>query len=218
MLSAGLPRLYAILDGSTIRAADLDLLDAARALCEAGVRLLQYRDKKAEKDKVLRNARAIREIFPQSETLLILNDWPDLAVEAGWDGVHIGQTDVSVAEARARVGTTRVIGVSTHTVEQFRGAVDTDADYIAYGPIFGTRSKANAEPAVGLARLREVRTLSERPLVAIGGISGDRMPSVFAAGADSIALISALFTRGEPVRDAALRLVGIADSAKERAL
>ncbi len=215
MVPARLPGVYAILDGETIQAVGLDLLDAAESLREAGVRLLQYRDKKADNDKVLKNARALREIFHRSETLLILNDLPGIAVEAGWDGVHIGQTDVSVAEARASVGPGRVVGVSTHTVEQFRIARETDADYIAYGPIFGTRSKTDAEPAVGLTGLREVRPLSDRSLVAIGGISGDQMSSVFAAGADSIALISALFTRGEPVRGAALRLLHIAASAKD---
>ena len=214
---ARLPRLYAILDGDTIRAVGLEILDAARALHEVGVQLLQYRDKKADKAEILKNAKAIREIFFGSECLLILNDWPDLAAEAEWDGVHVGQTDTSVLEARRCVGPTRVVGVSTHTVEQFRWAAKTDADYIAYGPIFGTHSKSDAEPAIGLESLGIVRTLSDRPLVAIGGISGDQMPRVFGAGADSIALISALFTRGEPVREAALRLLHVANSAKERA-
>ena len=212
MFLSRLPKLYAILDGDAIGAVSLDLLDTAGALRDAGIQLLQYRDKRAGKNKVLKNAIAIQKIFRGSGALLILNDWPVLAAEAGWDGVHVGQADTSVAEARAYVGTNRLVGVSTHTVEQFRGAANAGADYIAFGPIFDTTSKSDAEPAVGLEGLRVVRALSDLPLVAIGGISGNKVPSVLRAGADSIALISALFTRGEPVRDAASRLLHITNS------
>lgn len=213
-----LPRLYAILDGKATRAAGVDLLDAAQALCDAGITLLQYRDKMASAKDILQRARAIGGIFRGSGALLILNDWPDLAVQAEWDGVHVGQTDTSVADARASVGTGGLVGVSTHTVAQFRQADQTDADYIAYGPIFETLTKRDAEPAVGLHGLREVRRLSSRPLVAIGGISNRRVSNVFEAGADSIAIINALFSRGTNVRSAASHLLAITQLIEERSI
>lgn len=213
-----LPRLYAILDSDSVRAAGFDLLDAARGLRVAGVKLLQYRNKTADGERVLRDARAIKNLFEGTATILILNDSPLLTVEAGWDGVHVGQTDSSVEQARACVGPDRLIGVSTHSTEQFRQASAADADYIAFGPIFGTATKSDAMPEVGLEGLESVRPLRTRPLVAIGGISEARMRSVYQAGADSVALISALFSQGLPVEKAARRLLRIADSDEQRTL
>ncbi len=141
----------------------------------------------------LRNAGEIGSVFEGSGARLLLNDFPHLVAEAGWDGVHVGQADGSVAEARRQVGPDRLVGVSTHTVAQLHRAAATDADYIAYGPIFATGSKVDAETPVGLPGLRGVRRLDSRPLVAIGGISRERMSDVFGAGADCVALIGALY-------------------------
>ena len=198
-----IPRLYAILDGSAVRSAGFELLHAARALRDAGIQLLQYRDKALTQSEVLDNARAIGSIFAGSNASLVLNDWPEMVVEAGWQGVHVGQSDASIAEARRLVGDGRLVGVSTHSSEQFRSALETAADYIAYGPIFGTMTKRDAETPVGIEGLQLVRKLSRRPLVAIGGISLDRMEGVFAAGAHSVAVIGALFHPELPVLDAA---------------
>ena len=202
-----LPKLYAILDGESVRAAGLDILDAARSLRDAGILLLQYRDKSLSKMEILRNARAIRSIFKESKATLFLNDWPQIAVEARWDGVHVGQSDMAVSDARKVIGVKRQIGVSTHTPEQFRSVLATDADYVAYGPIFRTSTKLDAEATVGLEGLRQVRELSNRPLVAIGGVSFDGIESVFAAGADSVAVAGALFQGGQSVLTAACRLL-----------
>ena len=188
-----LPKIYAILDGGFLRSAGLDLQVTAMSLRDAGVLLLQYRDKLASETEVLANARAVGAIFKGSGATLVLNDFPHLVADAGWGGVHVGQTDTTIAEARLRVGPDRLVGISTHTPEQFSRAAETDADYIAYGPIFPTKSKPDAETTVGLYGLHDIRRLDPRPLVAIGGISRERMTEVFAAGADSVALISALY-------------------------
>ena len=206
-----LPRLYAILDGAAARAGGFDLLDAARSLREAGVQLVQYRDKTAHESAILNTARAIRSVFDGSDTILVLNDWPEIAVQARWDGVHVGQSDVSVLEARRIVGAGRLVGTSTHSLEQFHSALKSDADYIAYGPIFSTTSKQNAESPLGIHGLREVRGLSQRALVAIGGVSPERMAEVFAAGADSVAVIGALYKREQTIFEAATQLLQSAE-------
>ncbi len=202
-----LPRLYAILDGGTVRAAGLDLLDTAKAMRDAGLTLLQYRDKGEGEAAILKNARSIARLFEGSGAMLLLNDWPEIAIEAEWDGVHVGQMDAAVAVARRIVGPNRIVGVSTHNPVQFLAAAATDANYLAFGPIFGSSTKLDAEPAVGLEGLREIRRLTTRPIVAIGGVSEERMPAVYAAGADSIALIGALFQQGESVLESASRLL-----------
>lgn len=142
---------------------------------------------------MLRDAALIREIFPANiEARLIFNDRPDLALLAGFDGVHVGQTDVSPEDARAIVGATRWVGVSTNSAERVMEADKTSCDYIAYGPIFPTASKLNPDPTVGLAGLRQARRLTSKPLVAIGGITRQNCRSVIDAGADSLAVISDL--------------------------
>ena len=207
-----LPKIYAILDGDALRAAGLGLRAAAIALREAGILLLQYRDKPAAENEILENARAIRTIFKGSGARLLLNDFPHLVAEAGWDGVHVGQTDLSVAEARRQVGPDRIVGISTHTPEQFSQAADTEADYLAYGPIFSTASKPDAKPPVGLQGLRNIRKLDPRPLVAIGGISLEQMSGVFAAGADSVSLIGALYRDPTSVVNTVSKLIEAAAS------
>ena len=207
-----LPRLYAILDGGTVRAAGLDLRATAETLRAAGVLLLQYRDKTASEIEILENARAISLIFKGSGACLLLNDFAHLVAEAAWDGVHVGQSDTSVGEARRHVGPDRLVGISTHSPEQFLRAADTDANYIAYGPIFPTGSKPDAEAPVGLQGLRDVRRLDVRPLVAIGGISRERMRDVFAAGANSIAVIGALYERPDSIVDSVSQLLEAATS------
>ena len=128
--------------------------------------------------------------------LLILNDWPELAVEAGFDGVHVGQTDVSPAEARAIVGPGKIVGVSTHNEAQLRAADRQPVDYIAVGPVYATATKENPDPVVGLEGVRLARGLTRKPLVGIGGISAENAAAVRQAGADSLAVISGIFAPG----------------------
>lgn len=205
------PSLYPILDASFLalaqdRAAFLRRL--VRDLAEAGVGILQYRNKQGTESEVLADARVMREAAG-SGMLLILNDWPELALAAGFDGVHVGQTDVSAAQARAIVGPGKIVGVSTHNEAQLRMADREPVDYIAIGPVFATATKANPDPVVGLEGVRLARSLTSKTLVAIGGIRAENAAAVWQAGADSVAVISAIFSPGCDVARSAADLVRI---------
>jgi thiamine-phosphate pyrophosphorylase len=163
----------------------------------AGVPLIQYRDKSGSPQTVLQNAAIIREVFSGTDCGLILNDRADLAILAEWGGVHVGQDDLSPEDARRVVGAERWVGVSTHTDEQVRLVDLSCADYVAVGPVFATGTKTDAEPVIGLGGVRRARMLTSKPIVAIGGITRANAKSVIEAGADSLAVISALFVEGE---------------------
>jgi thiamine-phosphate pyrophosphorylase len=128
----------------------------------------------------------------------LVNDRPDVAFLAGASGVHVGQDDLDVEQARGVVGSGKLVGVSTHNLEQFQSAAQSSADYIAVGPIFSTSSKSNPDPIVGLDFIRKMRTLTPKPIVGIGGISLDRAKSVIEAGADSVAVISGILSAPNP--------------------
>jgi len=196
-------RLYAIADAGVLAARGVALEDFARELRAAGVELVQYRDKVGSPQEVLRGAAVLREAMAGSGCRLILNDRADLAVLAGFDGVHVGQRDLEPEDARRVVGAERMVGVSTHTESQVRAAELSCADYVAIGPAFATGTKADAEQVVGLEGVRRARALTTKPLVAIGGITRANARSVIEAGADSVAVISALFAPGESVEQVA---------------
>ena len=197
------PRLYPIVDATLLAARGVDALRFARELRAAGVELLQYRNKPGGPQEVLRNAAVIREVMAGSGCRLILNDRADLAVLAGWDGVHVGQGDLPPEDARLVVGAARWVGVSTHTDEQVRVADMSCADYVAVGPVFATGTKVDAEPVIGLGGVRRARALTKKPIVAIGGITRETARSVIDSGADSVAVISGLFVVDEPVEKVA---------------
>jgi thiamine-phosphate pyrophosphorylase len=196
---AAFPVLYPILDTGILpppgaaRQAALRVL--VQELAEAGVTILQYRNKQGSQDEILEDARIMRSAAG-ARIKLILNDWPTLAVEAEFDGVHVGQQDMSPGEARKIVGSGRIVGVSTHNEIQVRDAEKEPVDYIAVGPIYATASKQNPDPVVGLEGIRMARTLTSKSLVAIGGITMTTALEVRSAGADSIAVISAIFAGG----------------------
>jgi thiamine-phosphate pyrophosphorylase len=198
-----LPNFYPILDAGLLSQHGVGITYFARAICDAGVRLVQYRDKTGTPQIVLRNAETVKNAFSGSECLLVINDRADLAVLAGWDGVHVGQEDLTPADVRTVVGVGRWIGVSTHTEEQVRVADLSCADYVAVGPVFATGTKLDAESVIGLAGVRLARSLTKKPIVAIGGITRENARSVIEAGADSVAVISALIVEGEPVEKVA---------------
>jgi len=194
-----LPRLYVILDAALITSSERD---CALNLAEAGVRLLQYRNKSAPARQYLESSRKLAEVLlPQGVTFFV-NDRPDVAFLAGATGVHVGQDDLDVEQARQVVGRDKLIGVSTHNLQQFEHAAASSADYIALGPIFSTSSKANPDPVVGLDLLRRVRALTGKPVVAIGGISLERVAAVIEAGADSVAVISGILGAPDPAQRA----------------
>jgi thiamine-phosphate diphosphorylase len=201
-----LPALYAIVD-------PLDSDRTPAALAEAylagGARLLQLRLKAAAARTLYETALVLRAATRAAGALFIVNDRPDVAAAVGADGVHLGQDDVPVAAARAIVGPDRWIGVSTHDVDEARAAVAAGADYLGVGPIFATASKVGALPPRGDRLLRDVRALTDRPLVAIGGITPETAAAVRAAGADAVAMIAALTRSADPaatVRDLVTRL------------
>lgn len=196
MAVSRIPPLYPVLDavflpagGSRARV----LAGLVRSLADAGVGILQYRNKQGGEAEILRDAEVIRSAAPDN-LRLILNDYAGLVREAGFAGVHLGQTDMSPGAARALLGPGMLIGVSTHNEAQLRAAAVEPVDYVAIGPVFATASKANPEPVVGLDGVRLARQLTSRPLVAIGGITLANAVQVWGAGADSIALISAIFS------------------------
>lgn len=194
------PRLYPIVDEGLIRVA---LGRVAAELKAAGVMLVQYRNKVGEPDAILRGASVIWEAMEGSGCRLMMNDHADLVKSAGFGGVHVGQGDLSAEEARRVVGAKRWVGLSTHNDEQVRIANGTSVDYIAVGPVFATSTKLDAEAVIGLAGVRRARALTEKPIVAIGGITRTNARSVIDAGADSVAVISALFVEGETVEKVA---------------
>jgi thiamine-phosphate pyrophosphorylase len=184
------PRLYAILDSS--RFADIDALClSATELVAGGVTLLQYRNTSAKARQMLEQAWELKRRLRPS-VKLIMNDRADLCLAAGFDGVHVGQDDLSPAGARAVIGNSLWLGVSTHNPEQLVAADKTTADYLAIGPVFATLSKANPDPVIGLDGVRQARALTRKPLVAIGGITRENCRSVVEAGVDAVAVISDL--------------------------
>jgi thiamine-phosphate pyrophosphorylase len=191
-----LPRLYPIIDAGILQSRGLDLLAFATELSRAGITLAQWRHKAGSPQQILAGAAIIQQAFT-TKTRLIMNDRADLAVLANFSGVHVGQGDLSPEDARRIVGPDRWVGVSTHTDEQVEIASQTTADYIAIGPIFATGTKLDASPVVGLEGLRRARTLTSKPIVAIGGITRKNARSVIDAGADSLAVISGLLASGE---------------------
>ena len=201
-----LPRFYPILDAACFMDA-ATMLKAAEELAAAGITLLQYRNKPGNARQMLEQARDLR-LRVGANFKLIMNDRADLCLAAGFDGLHVGQDDLSPASARLIIGSERWLGVSTHNPEQLAEADKTSADYLAIGPIFATRSKANPDPVVGLEGLRRARELTRKPLVAIGGITRANARSVVEAGADSVAVISDLLLAPRKTAEEFLTLLG----------
>jgi thiamine-phosphate pyrophosphorylase len=192
-----LPRLYPILDADALVRAGVPLAAAGHALYEAGVRWVQYRDKRATDAEMVERMRVLRAIFPAGDAVLMVNDRVHLCGAAEADGVHIGQEDMEPAEARKALGRGRLLGVSTHNVTQLRAALKTGApDYLAIGPVFATASKQNPDPVVGIEGVKAARALTRLPLVAIGGIHCENAREVIEAGADAVAVISGLLPEG----------------------
>jgi thiamine-phosphate pyrophosphorylase len=185
-----LPRLYAILDAGCFPDSDA-LFDVADELVLAGVTLLQYRNKSGNARVTLDQALELRRRIG-AEAKLIMNDRADLCLVAKFDGVHVGQDDLSPESVRGIIGPDRWLGVSTHSPEQVQEGDRTSADYLAIGPVFSTSSKERPDPVVGLEGVRWARELTRKPLVAIGGITRANAASVIEAGADSVAVISDL--------------------------
>jgi len=178
-----LPRLYAIADASFG-----DPVALAEKLFAGGVRLLQVRNKKSSSRELLQQVERILAIAP-GDAQVVVNDRVDVASLAGVGGVHLGQTDLAPVLARQILGPDRVIGLSTHNLEQALEADKLPVDYVGVGPVFRTSSKENPDPVLGLERLAEICRTVRKPVVAIGGITIDQARQVRTAGARSVAVI-----------------------------
>lgn len=202
--------LYAILDRSVARGRDLPgLLDAVLA---GGCRLVQLREKTMPLGDLLPLARSLARRCREVGALLIVNDRADLALAAGADGLHVGQDDLPARQARGLLRSGMILGVSTHDPEQARRAVADGADYVAVGSIFPTTTKAGFQ-LVGPELIRRVRPEVPVPLVGIGGITVENAPSVLGAGADAVAVISALCAAPDPEAATRALLARIAPGA-----
>jgi thiamine-phosphate pyrophosphorylase len=208
-----LPRLYAILDAGRF-AEPQALTGTAMELVAADVTLIQYRNKSENAADVLKLGRELRDYISRAgapaphKVKLIMNDRADLALAAEFDGVHVGQDDLSPESVRRIIGQERWLGVSTHNPQHVIEADKTSADYVAIGPVFATASKTNPDPVIGLEGVRAARDLTRKPLVAIGGITRQNCRSVIEAGADSVAVISDLVREPGKSAEEFLRILG----------
>jgi thiamine-phosphate pyrophosphorylase len=198
------PRLYPVVNASCFSSTE-DLVAFADQLLAGGCTLLQYRNKGGDARVMIEQARELRKgsrarVPAPHVPKLIMNDRADLALIAEFDGVHVGQDDLLPESVRGLIGPDRWLGVSTHNPEQMQEADLTSADYLAIGPVFSTYSKVKPDPVVGLEGVRRARSLTRKPLVAIGGITRANAASVIEAGADSVAVISDLLR--EPQKSA----------------
>ena len=190
-----LPPLYVILDAALLPS---DPIELTTRMLDAGARLFQYRNKTSSSRELLEASQSLSVTIRQNGGTFIVNDRADIARLAGANGVHLGQDDLEASAARTVVGTSSVVGISTHNMPQVQAGAEADADYIAVGPIFATGSKLNPDPVVGVEFLRLVRKLTSKPIVAIGGITLERAREVIDAGADSVAVISDILKARDP--------------------
>ncbi|HEV2233455.1 MAG TPA: thiamine phosphate synthase [Terriglobia bacterium] len=184
------PRLYAIID--PVQTGQHSPAAVTEVLLAAGVRLIQYRDKRATSHELLQTCRQIADLVREAQGVFIVNDRADVARAVDADGVHLGQDDLPVELARRVLSAGKWVGCSTHILAQVIEAENSSADYIAFGPVFPTHSKENPDPVVGVEGLRKARQATRKPLVAIGGISAENARAAIEAGADSVAVISDL--------------------------
>lgn len=198
--------LYAIIDNSL--SPSVSNIEIARKLLTGGARIVQLRGKGLSSRELLKEAREICTLTKKAGTLFIVNDRADVALLSNADGVHLGQDDLPVAEARKMLERGKLVGISTHNIEQALKAEHEGADYIGFGPVFGTTTKADAEEAKGIEALRGVKKGVSIPVVAIGGINLENLKEVIDAGADGVAVISAI-VKAENIEDATRRFVKV---------
>jgi thiamine-phosphate pyrophosphorylase len=194
-------RLYGILDSGYVPAERM--IPMTRSLLEGGVQILQLRAKKETPLAILAMARDVAPLCRKAGVPFLINDHPELVPESGADGAHIGQEDMSVAEARRLAGPGSLIGKSTHSPEQVLASLGEYPDYIGFGPLFATPTKPDYKP-VGTDQIRRVIGSVPYPVYCIGGIGAGNLPQVLAAGARNVVLVSDLLKAEDPAARAAL--------------
>lgn len=190
------PFLYLVTDRALAGAREV--AEVVRLAIDGGVTLVQLREKSLAHEPFVEQACVLREICHARGVPLIVNDDIAVARQANADGVHLGQSDASVEEAREELGPDAIIGLSVESIEQARTAARLDIDYVAVSPVFATPTKTDTAPPLGLEGVRAIRRLTDKPLVAIGGINQTNALEVLRAGADGLAVISAIMAAADP--------------------
>ena len=209
------PTLYLVTDPDLARGRPL--VEVVTAAVKGGVTLVQLRDKEAGGRALLEDARALKALLDPLGVPLIVNDRVDVAVAAGAAGCHVGQSDLPAAAARALLGADAILGVSLDRVDQVHGIDPEIVDYVAHGPFAATLTKPDAGGPVGAAGLAAVRALTGLPLVAIGGIDARNVGDAVAAGADGIAVVSAIVAALDPEASSRTLRRAIEAARRERA-
>jgi thiamine-phosphate pyrophosphorylase len=197
-VNSRIPRLQAIVDVDVAARAGWDPVSLAQACLDGGARLLQVRAKQLPSGALLALCDAVVRMASPYGAAVIVNDRVDVARASGAAGAHVGQDDLGPAEARVLLGPTAIVGYSTHSVAQVQEALPYPVTYVAVGPVFGTQTKDTGYEAVGLDLISAARGLTDRPIVAIGGITLDNAASALAAGASCVAVISDLLAGNDP--------------------
>ena len=197
--------LYAITDRNL--SLGRDILFCTEEALKGGASIIQYREKNISTGEMVRAAKSLRELTLKYNATLIVNDRVDVAMASNADGVHLGQSDMEVLDARRILGTDAIIGLSVSSLHELEAAIELPVDYIGAGPVYATGSKADANEPMGLDLLHDICVKSPFPVVAIGGICKVTAPKVIAAGAASIAVISAVMSEVD-IQKAARKLAG----------
>ncbi len=203
-MSSRIKGLYAIVD--TTYVPPERMAETAEGIINGGGRIIQLRAKGLEGRVFFNIARTLREMTGRRDVCFIINDRVDIALMVGADGVHLGQEDLPPSEARRLLGEGRLIGFSTHNPYEAEEALRMPVDYISFGPIFPTTTKADARAPVGVEGLRRIKKSVRLPVVAIGGIKEGNLESVLKTGVDSVAIISDILLSGD-IEDKVRRLI-----------
>ena len=208
-MSLTLPKIYPITD--TVLSG-LSHRDQVEQLIAGGASIIQLREKQIAPRDFLNDARIATNLAHAAQVKIIINDRVDIAMAIGADGVHLGQTDMPVEAARRLLGDAAIVGFSTHNPHQVESALRLPIDYLAFGPIFATKTKQNPDSVVGMELLREVKTRAGSiPLIAIGGITSQTVQPVLTAGVDAVAVISALYSDKDSIAKNLRKLDEIAE-------
>lgn len=190
-----LPPLYPIIDSGFVKPEDV--AKAAEEILKGGATIIQLRGKNISTKDFISMAKTVKTVTEAFNATFIINDRVDVAMVVGAEGVHLGQDDLPIKQARKLLGEEKIIGVSTHGVEEVTRAAQDGADYVGFGPIYETSTKSDTHDIQGLDKLKEIRKATDLPLVAIGGINRDNIGDVLSCGADSCAVISDILNNQE---------------------
>lgn len=192
---AVIPSIYPIIDSSLVSSGKME--ETAQAIIAGGAKIIQLRAKGFSSKEFLETARIVRRITRDKDVIFIINDRVDVALLSNADGVHLGQDDLPVKEARRLLGNNKIIGYSTHNIREAVEAERLPVDYISFGPIFPTKTKGDSQAPKGIKWLADIRKVVDMPIVAIGGITEKNMAYVLKEGANSAAMISEILTSAD---------------------